>query len=158
MYKIITINGNEYKLEYTIEASLYNDCIERVVTLMYGIDQGQNNKDVKQILSGVSDLPNTAMSCFYAGLLEHHGVESGDGSVPNLARAKKLAAVFLRDEESEAHNWYDLLTLCMNQMGEDGFFELVGLNSFLTTEAPKTQRRPRKVPQDHKTKSKATEE
>ena len=156
MYKIINIGGKDYKLEFTIEASLYNDCIERVVNLMYGFDDGQANDDIKKILSGVSDIPNTAMSCFYAGLLEHHGTDAGDGSVPSLSKAKRLAADFLRDENSGVSNWYDLLTLCVNQMGEDGFFELIGLNSFLTTGEQKSKK-PRKVPQDHKTKSKPIE-
>ena len=156
MYKIINIDGKDYKLEFSIEASLYNDCIERVVNLMYGFDDGQANDDIKKILSGVSDIPNTAMSCFYAGLLEYHGTDVGDGSVPSLSKAKRLAADLIRDENSEVNNWYDLLTLCVNQMGEDGFFGLIGLDSFLATGEQKSKK-PKKVPQDHKPKSKPTE-
>ena len=29
MYKILTIGGEDYKLEYTIEAALYSDCVWR---------------------------------------------------------------------------------------------------------------------------------
>ena len=148
MYKLLSIDGEEYKLEFSIEASLYNDCIDRVVSLMYSVDEGQT--DIRKLFNGVSDLPNTAISCFYAGLLEHHGKEVGDGRVPNISAAKKLATVLLKTEDSGISNWYDLLTICLNQMGEDGFFELIGLTSFLTTEEPG---RARKTPQDHKRKT-----
>ena len=30
MYKVLMIDGKEYKLEFSIEASLYNDCIEKI--------------------------------------------------------------------------------------------------------------------------------
>ena len=34
MYKTLTIGGKDYKLEYTIEASLYGDCIEKLITFI----------------------------------------------------------------------------------------------------------------------------
>lgn len=153
MYKVINIGGEDYKLEFTIEASLYNDCIERVVSLMYGIDEGGANQNFRQVLSELSDVPNTAMSCFYAGLLEHHG-KTGDGSVPNIQTAKRLATELIRDENSEVKNWYDLLTLCIDQMGEDGFFDLIGLTALLNSDIPNTPKRAKKTPQDHKPKNK----
>ena len=33
MYKTLTIGGNDYKLEYTIEASLYADCVKGTAEL-----------------------------------------------------------------------------------------------------------------------------
>ena len=143
MYKVIRINGEDYKVEFSIEASLYNDCIEKITGLMFDVDAGQSTNNIKQALSGISDIPNTAVHCLYAGLLEHHGTESGDGKVPNLATAKRLAAALLKDENSEYSNWYDILTMCANQMGEDGFFELIGLTGLMTGEET-TQKRGRK--------------
>lgn len=158
MYKILNIGGEEYKLEFSIEASLYNDCIEKITGLMYDISFGQSSRDIKQILSGVSDIPNTTVTCFYAGLMEHHGVE-GDGTVPSRDVAKQLAVKLLKDEKNEVKNWYDLFSICLDQMSEDGFFELIGMSDILSSEvAPK---RARKVPQDHRrkqTKTKDTEE
>lgn len=147
MYKILNVNGEEYKLEYSIEASLYNDCIEKVVGLMYNMDEGQNRKDVQKMLSGISDIPNTAIICLYAGLLEHHGTDVGDGSVPNIAAAKRIASNLLRNKENEIKNWYDVFTLCLEQMGEDGFFELIGLDAMLTAGEGRTRTRktPKKV-------------
>lgn len=144
MYKIIPIDGKDYKLEFTIEASLCRECIEKISGLMVDLSKSD---DIKQMLSGVSDIPYTALICFYAGLLEHHGSQpDGDGTVPDINAAKRLAVKLLRDENSDIDNWYDLFTTCIDQMGEDGFFDLVGMTNLTTGKKPK------KVPQDHKRK------
>ena len=150
MYKVLTIDGEDYKLEFSIEASLYHECIEKITGIMFDIDAGQTTNDIKMLLSGVSDIPNTAVVCFYAGLLEHHGLDEGDKRVPNVSTAKRLAVKLLRDEDSDVSNWYDLFSLCVDQMGEDGFFDLIGLPSMLGTE--KKKKSP-KVPQDHQKKT-----
>lgn len=147
MYKVLTIGGEDYKFEFSIEASLYHECIEKITGLMFDIDAGSTSNDIKQLLAGVSDIPGTAVICFYAGLLEHHGTDEGDGKVKNLGDAKRLAVKLLRDDNSEIDNWYDLFSLCVEQMGEDGFFDLVGLGGMLGTE----KKEPKK-PQDHKKK------
>lgn len=149
MYKVLNIGGEEYKLEFSIEASLYNDCIEKVTSLMFEIDDSQSRRDVKKMLSGISDVPNTAVTCFYAGLLEHHGVD-GDGKVMNRSVAKRLVAQLLKDENSGLNNFYDIFTMCLDQMAEDGFFDLIGLSDMLKTE---TRKKEPKKPQDHKKKS-----
>ena len=136
MYKLLNINGEDYKFEFSIEASLYGDCIERITMLMLNIDAGQSSGEVKTLVGSVSDIPNTAIICFYAGLLEHHGTD-GDGKVPNLATAKDLVKALLKDEESGYDNFYDILSLCTEQMREDGFFDLVGLSA-----NAKTKRQP----------------
>lgn len=133
MYKTLTINGTDYKLEYSIEASLYRDCIDKVSGMLFNVVSGQASKEMQPIISAMSDIPTTAITVFYAGLLEHHGVD-GDNSVPNIGTAKKLAVSILRDNDNEVKNWYDLLVICMDQMGEDGFFDLVGLSEILNTE------------------------
>ena len=147
MYKIIKIGGEDYKFEFSIEASLYAECIEKITGLMFEIDNSQTEKDVKGILTGMSDIPHTAITCFYAGLLEHHGAsEYGDGKVPNMAAAKRLAVALLKDEESEISNWYDLFMLCVNQMGEDGFFDLVGIPAMISAgEEPQPNRAARRA-------------
>lgn len=143
MYKILNIGGEEYKFEFSIEASLYNDCIEKITYLMISVDSSQKS-DTKSMISSVSDIPQTAVKCFYAGLLEHHGAE-GDNRVPNEATAKSLVKMLLRDENSEYNTWYDILSLCTEQMREDGFFGLIGLGA--NEEKSQTV-----VPQDHKRK------
>lgn len=147
MYKVITVDKEDYKLEFSIEASLYHECIEKITGLMFDIDSGQTENDVKKLLSGVSDIPNTTITCFYAGLLEHHGSE-GDGRVKSITDAKRLAVKLLKDEGSDINNWYDLFSLCIEQMGEDGFFDLIGLGDMLGVEKKKAP----KKPQDHQKK------
>lgn len=145
MYKVITINGEDYKLEFAIEASLYKECIQSITELIYRIDAGQNTRDIEQVLAGISDIPTTAVNCFYAGLLEHHGVEVGDGKVPNLRAAKELARAIIKDEQSEISNFYDLMSMCVEQMGEDGFFDLIGLSSLVTTNSEQKRGRKKKA-------------
>lgn len=145
MYKIININGEEYKLEFSVEASLYGECIDRIATLMMVVANAEGENDMRSLLAGISDLPRTTLQCFYAGLMEHHNFESGDGRVKNLRDAKKLAVALIKGEDTDVDNWYDLLMICADQMREDGFFDLVGLGT--------SEKKPKVVPQDHKRKA-----
>lgn len=149
MYKVITIGGEEYRLEYSIEASLYADCVSKLMSLMTDVETAGQEENIKKLFSGVSNIPDTTLSMFYAGLLEAHGLE-GDNKVPNIQAAKKLLAQYLKEhKDDETGNFYGVMEMCIGQMGEDGFFNLVGLDSMMEsmTENPKKQR---KVPQDHK--------
>ena len=68
--------------------------------------------------------------------------------MPDIQTAKGLIAEFMREhKEDEYGNFYGVMQMCIEQMGEDGFFDLVGLNAM--TEGMK-KKKPRKVPQDHK--------
>lgn len=147
MYKVITINGEEYKFEYSVEASLYDECIESITNLMMDFSNVSGGsiegEEIKRFVGSIARLPRTAAHCFYAGLLEHHGKgRNGDGSVPNFNAAKQLITDMLYDDGNEINDWNDVLSLCLDQMNEDGFFALIGL----------TDKKPTKVPQDHKKK------
>ena len=37
MYKVITIGGKDYKLEYSIEAAMYQDGIDRFIDFLGGL-------------------------------------------------------------------------------------------------------------------------
>lgn len=147
MYKVIEIGGNEYKLEYSFEASLYKDCVTSVVDIIRGMS---DEDDQDSIINSIADLPKVAITVFCAGLLEHHGVE-GDNTVPNLRTARRLAKTWIL-EQGEDGNFYDLFTMCTNQMGEDGFFKRVGLEQMLNQTEEEVQK-PTKAPQDHKRKT-----
>lgn len=148
MYKVLNIDGQEYKLEYSIEASLYADCVSNLTCLMADIGMAEDNKDVKGILHGMSNVPQTALVLFYAGLMEAHGRHSnGDGRVPDLETAKRLIAKYIKEKaDTEDGNFYSIMEMCINQMTEDGFFKLVGLDRVIQAGKAKTK----KVPQDHK--------
>lgn len=154
MYGTVKIGGKEYKLEYSFEASMYSDCVTAMITILQNMGSG----DPHDIIESMGDLPRTAVTLFYAGLLEHHGIE-GDNTVRNMADAKRLAKQYIL-EQGENGNFYTLLTLCVDQMGEDGFFKLVGLEELMSEDQTEEEIMPKPIPQpqDHKKKTrKATE-
>lgn len=145
MYKILSINGKDYKLEYTIEAALYKDGVDRLIDFLSGtlgvqseekLTEGLSDEDknkvrvqlVKNLKSETTNLPNTALTLFYAGLLEYHG-EDGDKSVQSLKDAKHLVKQLFMEPETTVSDFAELLAVCMEQMGEDGFFKRTGLET-----------------------------
>lgn len=148
MYKILTIDGKDYKLEYSIEASLYSDCVENMSLMMSDL---MNGRDARQAIKGVSNIPATTLTIFYAGLLEHHGPASEEKNVPFVANAKELAKKYLLSNDL---TWYDLLRTCFEQMAEDGFFKLTGLEKLLVPE--KTEEKPKVVPKDNQKSARAS--
>ena len=88
---------------------------------------------------------------FYAGLMEAHGTHpDGDGKVPNINVAKKLIAQYIKEhKEEESGNFYGVMLMCIEQMGEDGFFNLIGLLPIME-KMTEPVKKPRKSPQDHK--------
>lgn len=145
----IKIGNKEYKLEYTIEASLFNECTEKVTNFMMNIGAAEDNNDLKAVLSSMADIPQTALTLFYAGLLEHHG-EDGDGTVLSKSDAKKLIKQYISEHsDDETGNFYGVMGMLIEQMGNDGFFGLIGLDKMF---APSKEV---KKPQDHKKKQNA---
>lgn len=146
MYKIININKKDYKLEYSLEASLYPESTEKLLELISSTDAENENDKIKNIIKGMSNVPQTTLHMFYAGLLEHHGnTENGDGTVTSLSDAKALLKQYIAENKS---NFYSVMEMILEQMGEDGFLELIGLNEMLQTEEETPKKAP-KVPQDH---------
>ena len=65
----------------------------------------------------------------------------GDGSVPDIQTAKHLIAQYLKEHsEDDTGNFFGIMQMCIEQMGEDGFFKLTGLegmmNQFSQTAKP----------------------
>lgn len=134
MYKTITIGEKDYKLEYSIEASLYGDCVASVVSLLAGIGRAAEKDDIVKQIREISNVPQVAWTIFYAGLLEAHGTHpEGDGRVPDKETAKVLMVQYIKEHHGEeGGDFYDVLTMCMNQMGEDGFFKLTGMDAVIS--------------------------
>lgn len=151
MYKVLNIGGQDYKLEYSIEASLYADCISSLTGLMTDIETAGNLNDIKKVLAGVSNIPQTTLTMFYAGLMEAHGNHpDGDGMVSDIQTAKRLIAQYIKEHtEDETGNFYGIMQMCIEQMGEDGFFKLTGLNPMMEAMTSKPKKK-LKIPQDHK--------
>lgn len=169
MYKIFKAGEKEYKLEYTIEASLYDECIEKLFDFMGKIYGTQSTADfyadlpeeqrlealkgsLMGGLSALANVPSTAFTFLYAGLLEHHGIgRNGDKSVRSKEDAKDIIRDYFDDHADDGKNtFYDILVMCMEQMSEDNFFERTGLEKMVHTEEQPENKRAPKVPQDHK--------
>lgn len=157
MYKVIKIANKEYRFEFSIEASLYADCAEKIVHFfdkmsavnninVDGLSEEEAKKKIENAsnaaIKGMADIPSVAMTLWYAGMLEHHGPE-GDRTVLTLRDAKELYKQY-RLENPENSTFYDIVALSIEQMGEDGFFGLIGLDK-LTTPSAEESGQPKKT-------------
>lgn len=143
----LTIGGKEYTIEFSIEASLYNECTEAAMNLVMGFGEAQGAVEmakgddeaekvrsaIRKTFSSIANIPATAMTLFYAGLLEHHGNE-----IQSIDDAKDLIRVYLKDNDL---TFVDVLNLMLECMGEDHFFDLTGLSKVLNTEEKKPKRK-----------------
>lgn len=144
--KVIKIGNKEYKFEFTIEASLYGECTEALTAFL--TDVGTAGGNLKDVLKSISDIPQTALTLFYAGLLEHHG-EDGDGTVCSKKDAKRLIKQYFEDKkDTDEADFYSIMALMIEVMEEDGFFKRTGLERVLEAGMKKAP----KKPQDHKRK------
>lgn len=140
----IEIGGKSYKLEYTIEAGLYEDCAQSVIGFMTDIAEAETAEDIKKVLTATINVPKVCLTCFYAGLLENHEEE-----IKTIKDAKELLKVyFAENSDKETGNFHGLFMEILEVMGEDGFFKQLGLAQMFenTTEEMKK-------PQDHKKKA-----
>lgn len=151
MYKVLNIGGKDYKLEYSIEASLYADCVSSISGMFTNIGIAGELNDVKKFISEMSNIPQIALTIFYAGLMEAHGTHpQGDGTVPDIHTAKKLISQYIKEHaEDETGNFLGVMQICIEQMGEDGFFNLVGLAPMMELMTGKAKQQ-KKSPQDHR--------
>lgn len=125
---ILNIGKKDYNIEFNIEASLNTECVDQITEFVCGLNKSSHKNLIQSVLDSVKDKPKTVLAMFYAGLLEHHGTEDGDGTITSKADAKKLLKqYFAEHKEDGAGNYYSLYTLLLGQMEDDGFFELIGL-------------------------------
>lgn len=147
MYKVLNIGGQDYKLEFSIEASLYADCVSELTNILTDVGIAGIQKDVKMIISGISNVPKATLSMFYAGLMEAHGTHpDGDGKVPDINTAKKLITQYIKEHSEDGlGNFYNIMQMLIAQMEEDGFFKLIGLETLTEMMMDAS-----KKPKDHK--------
>lgn len=126
--KTLNIGNKEYKFEYSIEASLYNDCTTKTVDLMTGVMLSANEENLKELIRSLSDVPNTTLTMFYAGLLENHSDE-----IQSIDDAKALIKTLMREnkEDEDLSNFYGIMQILMECMSDDGFFKQIGLEQML---------------------------
>lgn len=155
--KRITIGGVEYTIEFSIEATLYNEVTESVMDMFLSgniiqavAEEGtdaidKTEKALKQTFKEMADIPNKALTMFYAGLLEHHSDE-----IRSKNDAKKLLVTYLKEhkDDEEPLTLYDVMTEMLTEMGNDSFFDMIGLAKVMNNAEKEA-----KKPQDHKRKA-----
>ena len=150
--RVLKIGNEEYTFKFDIEASLYSECTEKLTSIMVGLSDVKDKDAKSNFIKSLSDIPQTTLHMFHAGLLENHNV--------TLSDSKKLIAQYIREhKEDETGSFFGVMEMLIEDMAEDGFFELIGLDKMMAKAEVQTAPKPVKMPQDHKRKqtSKATE-
>lgn len=148
----LKVGREEYNIEFTFEASLCGECTEKVISFMLSIPENGTKEEIKDFVASFGDIPMTTLTMFYAGLLENHG-EDGDGTVLSKKDAKAILKRYLEEnKDNESGNFYAVMEMLIDQMGNDGFFDRIGLTQIMSA---KPEKQP-KTPQDHKKKTTTT--
>lgn len=146
--KTLNIGGKDYTLEYTIGASLYDDCVVSVMNLLTSsvyAERGiaDQRKALQEQLSVVGGIPKVTLTVFYAGLLEHHGTgeyagDDSDETVESLKDAKRIIGSYLQENKDTGNGtWIDVLNLCTECMGDDGFLTMIGVDKMIEMQTPR---------------------
>ena len=146
--RTLTIGNNEYIIEFSIEASLHKECIDTVTGLMTNVAMAKSKADIRALISAMSNVPQTALHMLHAGLLEHQ---------PGLTieKTKSILKEYMVERKGkEDGNYYSLMELLLEDMENDDFFEMIGLDKMFQTNSEEAEEmnKPKK-PQDHKKKS-----
>lgn len=164
--KRIKIGDKKYTIEFSIEATLYNECTEKILDLIAtaGITQNKLEDEnveaeekaesaVNVFVKSTADIPQKALALFYGGLIEHHGTESGDKSVKSKQDAKILMLQYMKEN---GKTLFDIMNEMLEEVQKDNFFDLIGVEKVAerAQESVKEIQKQMKVPQDHKKKSK----
>lgn len=158
---VLNIGGKDYTFEFTFEASLHGECAKKVTMLMNGLRQVEvdenaspqerleaEKQQITSLVESISDVPKTALVMFHAGLLENHSDE-----IKSESDAKELIKVYLRENAgTEDGNFYAVMEKMIEQMGNDDFFKLIGLENLFVKAEEESQAKVQKIPQDHKKK------
>lgn len=152
--RTLRIGNEEYTIKFSIEASLYSECAEKITSIMFGMAGAGSKEGKKEFISSLSNIPQTALHMFHAGLLENHNVALSD--------SKKLIAQYIKEhKEDETGSFYGVMEMLIDDMADDGFFELIGLGKIFAKTENQTKeivntKKTTKVPQDHKKKQTTT--
>lgn len=133
--KVLKIGEKDYILEYGQEALFDTDCLSNLTGFWGDIGEAESKGDVKSMLVQFSNIPKITLELFYAGLMEHHGM-NGDKMVPDKETAKGLIMKYISENKKEKMNFAVLFGMCMARMQEDGFLEVLGLEGLLEGKSP----------------------
>ena len=138
--KTITINGNDYKIEYSIEASLYEDCAGCLMDFFInsGMAEGAAGAgDATTAVNGLKatliSIPQRTLTLFYAGLMENHEMSK--------AEAKELLKQYISES---GKSYLDIQNELVAIVEEDNFFDLIGLNKLFPNQESNTKPKKKK--------------
>ena len=141
--KTLKIGDKEYVLEFSFEAASHKGCINKMFKMMSGSYLGRSGvsgaadetkaERASALIDGVADMysemPNTVLTAFYAGLLENN-------AVMNEKEAGKLLKQYFKehagDETATFPGFFNFIKECME---DDGFFKLSGLDKMIENQA-----------------------
>lgn len=130
--RTIKIGKDEYIFKYDIEASLYSECTEKITSIMVGLSDVKGDEAKRNFIRAISDIPQTALHMFHAGLLENHNV--------TLSDSKRLIAQYIKEHrEDETGSFYGVMEMLIEDMEKDGFFSLIGLDKMISKMSAQTK-------------------
>lgn len=137
MSKILNIGGENYILEFGVEAALNSECILSITNLFSDIGMADSKGDIRMMLNGLANIPQTALIMLYAGLQEHHGAgKNADKKVLNKESAKQLIVKYISEhKEDESGSFAGVMAICFEVMEMDKFFSLIGLEGLIKNKA-----------------------
>lgn len=152
--KAITVNGNEYKLEFSFEAVEHKELVKKMFDIVSGAIFVKSAKDLSKptsedMIDGsgnmIAELPHICVTAFYAGLLENNPVPQDE--------AKTLMKAYMKENKLSFKMLYEELRQCME---DDGFFDLSGLREMSESMNEEMEEKITKIPQDHRKKQTGT--
>lgn len=132
--KTISINNNEYVLEYSFKAVEHKEIVQKMFNVMSGAylvkdadpeaADANKGKALAAMINGVSemvaDVPHIVKCAFYAGLLENHEMSEDE--------AYQLMKQYMKENKYSFNKLFEDIKACME---DDGFFDLSGLNDMM---------------------------
>ena len=137
--------GDEIKkIEYSFEAAECKDFTRTLMEIMFDVVDAKADNDsqetatkktreeikkenIERLTTSIIATPDTVLTMFHAGLLEHHG-EYGDKTVLKREDARKLLKAYLTDKTGEEqHTYYSMMSILLGQVAEDKFLDLLGV-------------------------------
>ena len=152
--KAITVNGNEYKVEFSFEAVEHKELVKKMFDIVSGAIFVKSAKDLSKptsedMIDGsgnmIAELPHICVTAFYAGLLENNPVSQDE--------AKTLMKAYMKENKLSFKMLYEELRQCME---DDGFFDLSGLREMSESMNEEMEEKITKIPQDHRKKQTGT--
>lgn len=148
--KALQIGDEIKKIEFSVDAAGYEEFTKVLTQILLEFVDAKAEADndsqetatkktkeeikkenIERLTTSIANTPDTVLTLFYAGLLEHHG-EYGDGTVLTREDARKLLKIYLTDKTAEEkRTYYSTMSFLVGQIIEDGFIELVGITEML---------------------------